>query len=460
MRTSWLFASPLFLASCVLGPEPKAPGSAVPDTIRGDSAAGGDSFADRDWKKVFQNPVLKSLIDEALAKNTDLVAATYRIEQARAQAMISRADWFPALDGSGGASSSRSSVHAGQVAPGADRNTDSYNLTGALSWELDLWGGIRRSNQSARAQFMQAGYQRAAVKTSLVSSVAAAWIELHNLDERLAISKRTAESRKTSLDLVKARRDGGVSSDLELGQAEALLGQAMTAIPVTEKAIFAKENQIRYLMGGLPGSVPRTDAATLDGSMEIRAGLPSSLLERRPDVMAANFSYQSAAAEIGVAQALRLPSLSLTGSGGVISGDFSNLLDSGSATYSIGPKVAVPLFDGGRGKARVDAAKARAGEARASYDGAARLAFREAADAIQAHTQTGKIVAEMTKLVDANRKVARVANERFSGGSSSYLEVLDAERNLFNSELELADARRDRLLAVVQAYRALGGGWK
>ena len=183
-------------------------------------------------------------------------------------------------------------------------------------------------------------------------------------------------------------------------------------------------------------------------------------MQRRPDIAAADQAYQAAVAEIGVAEALRLPSLSLTGSGGVISGELDNLLEGKSGAYSIGPRLAGPIFDAGRGKARVDAARALAGEALAAHQRAAQQAFREAADSINAHLKTGEIITEQSRLVDANRKVATVATDRYEGGESSYLEVLDAERSLFDSELALADARRDRLLAVVQAYRALGGGWK
>ena len=461
MRTPVLLTFGFALSSCVLGPQPGSPETTVPDSIRGDSAPHGKSFGDKSWRKVFTDATLRSLIDRALANNPDLVAATYRIEQARAQAMAARADWFPSVDGAAGGSANYGSENAGQVPPGGDRSSESYDITGLLSWELDLWGGIRRNNESARSRLLAAEYQRDAVQTSLVAAVASAYIQLKNLDERLAISQRTAESRRASLDLVKARRDGGVSSDLEVGQAEALLGQALTAIPVTEQAIAAKENEIRALLGDFPGSVARGGSLDrLDSSLGIKGGLSSTLLQRRPDVAAADQAYQAAVAEIGVAEALRLPTLSLTGSGGVISGELNNLLEGRSGAYTIGPRLAGPIFDAGRGKARVDAAKARAGEALADHDKAAKQAFREAADAINAHLKTGEIAAEQGRLVESYRKVASVANDRFQGGASSYLEVLDAERSLFTAELELADARRDRLLSVVQAYRALGGGWK
>lgn len=448
-----LVSAAFLLGSCVLGPQPGSPDYTTPDSVRGDSGPHGASFGDRAWRQVFTDATLKSLIETALKNNPDMVAATYRIEEARALAGVARADWFPTLDGA-----------ADAVARGTGKggdHSDSYSVSGFLSWEIDLWGGIRRSNEAARARELQAQHQRDAVQTSLVAAVAGAYIELKSLDERLEISKRTAESRQKSLDLVLERRNGGVSSDLEVGQAEALLGQARTAIPVTEQAIAAKENEIRSLLGEFPGSVARGGSLdSLESRLRIKAGLPSELLQRRPDIAAADQAFQAATAEIGVAQALRLPRLALTGSGGWASTDLDQLLERKSGVYSIGPDLAGPIFDAGRGKSRVMAAQARAKQALADHDRAAKQAFREAADAINAHMKTGQIVTEQSRLVESERKVATVANERFLGGASSYLEVLDAERNLFDSELQLADARRDRLLSVVQAYRALGGGWK
>jgi outer membrane protein, multidrug efflux system len=451
----------LFFTSCVLGPQPGDPEVATPGAIRGDASPHGESFGDKAWRQVFPDPTLRSLIERALAANPDLVAATFRIEQARAAAAATRADWYPQVGGGAGASANYASRNAGQIPAGASRSSDGYDLTASLSWELDLWGGIRRSNEAARARLLEAEFRRDAVQTSLISAVAATYIELKNLDERLAIAKRTEQSRRASLDLVTARSEGGVGSDLELGQAEALLAQARTAIPITEQAITAKENEIRFLLGEFPASVTRGGSLdSLERSLRIKGGLPASLLERRPDVAAASQAYRSAVAEIGVAEALRLPSLALTGSGGVVSQSFDNLLKSGSTAYTVGPSLAGPIFAAGRNTARVRAAKARADEALATHDRAAKLAFREAATAINAHRKTGEIITEQGKLVEANRKIARVANERFEGGQSSYLEVLDAERSLFTSELELSDARRNRLLSVVEAYRALGGGWK
>ena len=450
----------LVLASCALGPDPTSPNGPTPDKVRGDDSPGSVSLGDKSWRELFTDPTLRSLIDRALKNNPDLIAATYRIEQARALAGATRASWFPRLDGKASANTSYMSENLNGIKL-ADRDSESYDLTALLSWELDLWGGIRRSNQAARARLLESEHRQNAVKTSLIADVANAYIDLENLDERLAISKRTAESRKASLDLVVARRDGGISSNLEVGQAEALLGEAQIAIPITEKAIAAKENEIRALLGEFPGGIARS--GTLDGldtSLSVTAGLPSSLLERRSDVAAANQAFQAATAEIGVAQALRLPSLSLTGSGGFASADLTTLLEGGSGNFIVGPRLSGPIFDAGRAKFGVKAAQARAGEALASYEKASKQAFREAADAIDAHRKAGEIIQTRSRLVESLKQVSVVAKDRFEGGASDYLEVLDAERSLFNGELQYADDRRDRLKAVVLAYRALGGGWK
>ena len=449
------------LASCVLGPEPRSPLVELPASIRGDANRSAGSFGDRAWRNVFTDPALRSLIERAIKNNPDMVAATYRIEEAEALAGAARADWYPRVEGGAGAITAYNSRNTDQGGSGSGRRSEAFDLTTTLSWELDLWGGIRRSNQAARARLLEAAYLRDAVQTSLIAAVASAYIDLKNLDERLAISRRTAESRGTSLDLVLTRRDGGVSSDLEVGQAEALLGQAKVSIPITEQAIAAKENEIRALIGEYPGPVARAGSlGRLESRLKIDAGLPSSLLERRSDVAAASQNFQAATAEIGVAEALRLPTLALTGRGGVVSSDLGELLQGGSGSFSIGPQLAGPLFDAGRSRAAAKAARARASQAAAAYNDAAQQAFREASDALIAHRKSQEIIAERERLVGSLRNVSGVAQDRFQGGASSYLEVLDAERSLFDAELDLADARRNRLLAVVQAYRALGGGWK
>ena len=461
MRPIFILPGAVLFSSCMLGPEPGTPDLKIPASFRGDTAPHGTSFGDKSWRKVFSDSTLRNLITRALKNNPDLVAATYRIEEARARAATARANWFPTLDGNAAGTANGSSRNSGSGSASGDRSSASYNLTGLLSWELDLWGGIARDNQAARARLLESEYQRDAVQTSLVAAVATAYIDLQNLDERLAISRRTAENRKGSLDLVSARRDGGVSSDLEVGQAQALLSQAQVLIPTTERAIAEKENEIRSLLGEYPGNIIRGGSLDkLDAAFRIAAGLPSSLMARRPDIAAADQSFQAATADIGVAEALRFPSLSVTGQGGVISADFSKLLQGGSAAYSIGPQLTGPIFDAGRSGFRVKAAQARAKIALAAYQKAVQQAFRETADSLNAYQKTGEIISENTRLVASQKSVSVIALDRFQGGASSYLEVLDSERELFASELDLADARSNRLRAVVQAYRALGGGWK
>jgi multidrug efflux system outer membrane protein len=460
MRLIVILPSAVILSSCLLGPDVGSPDLKVPASFRGDTAPHGASFGDKSWRKVFSDPTLRNLISRALQNNPDLVAATYRIEEARALANTSRSYWFPTLDGNAGAFANGSSQTTATGSAG-DRNTESYNLTGLLGWELDLWGGIARDNQAARARLLESEYQRDAVQTSLVAAVATSYIDLQNLDERLAISRSTVESRKGSLDLVTARRDGGVSSDLEVNQAQALLSQAQVLIPTTERAISEKENEIRALLGEYPGNITRGGSLDkLDRAFSISAGLPSSLMARRPDISAADQSFQAATAEIGVAEALRFPTLSLTGSGGVISGDLSKLLQGDSLAYSIGPQLSGPIFDAGRSGFRVDQAQARAKIALAAYRKAVQQAFQDTSNALIAYQKTGEIINEQTKLLTSQKSVSVIALDRFQGGASSYLEVLDAERELFTAQLELADARSNRLRAVVQAYRALGGGWK
>ena len=459
MRPLLVLPGAVFLSSCMLGPQPGTPDVSIPASFRSDTAPHGPSFGDKSWPKVFSDSTLRNLISRALKNNPDLVAATYRIEEARARAESARANWFPTVNGNAAATANYGSRNAGT--PAGDRHSESYNLTGLLSWELDLWGGIARDNQAARARLLEAEYQRDAVQTSLIAAVVTSYIDLQNLDERLAISRRTTASRKDSLDLVTARRDGGVSSDLEVGQAEALLSQAQILIPATERAITEKENEIRSLLGEYPGNITRGGSLDkLDASFRISPGLPSSLMARRPDISAADQSFQAATADIGVAEALRFPSLSLTGQGGLVSTELNNLLQGGSAAYSIGPQLTGPIFDAGRSSARVKAAQASAKIALAAYQKAVQQAFRETADSLIAYQKTGEIIAEGTKLVASQKSVSSIALDRFQGGSSSYLEVLDAERGLFTAELDLADARSNRLRAVVQAYRALGGGWK
>ena len=450
----------LGLVSCTFGPDYKKPEVALPATIR-DGGAGAESSGDKLWKDMFPDAALRGLIDEALVNNRDLVAATYRIEEAAAAADAARSQFFPTLDGQGAATRGRSSEENGQIPPGFNPYYNSFNLGALLSYEVDLWGRVRKSNESARARLLQSEYARATVQSILVASVAAAYVDLRAADRQLEIANTTLASRKASLEIVRKRVQEGVSSDLESGQAEVLLHQAEVAVPTAERAIRLKENEISLLLGRMPGGVQRGQSLeALAGRMRVTAGLPTALLERRPDVLAAEQNLVAQNADIGVAKAAYFPALRLTGQGGLLSNDVDRLFESTARTWAFTPSLAGPIFDGGRIRANVKATEARQKQALAEYEKSIQLAFRESADALISYGKAGEIVGRQRDLVGSLKKVADLASARYEGGASSYLEVLDAQRNLFDGELALTDALRLRLLSVVEAYRALGGGWK
>lgn len=449
----------LAISSCALGPSPRAPKIELPAEVRG-SAEGADSLADLAWEGVFREPELQNLIKKALKTNVDLALASARLSEARAMAGQTKAERLPQLDLHASAAAELGSVNGKQASVG-NREADSYRLSAPLSWELDLWGRVRRSNEAAKARVEASESDRHALQCSLIAAVASAYIELQQLDERLRIAERTSDSRTASLQLVKTRNAGGVGSELETSQAEALLRQAQLAIPRTEQAIQAKENELRLLLGEFPGKIERKPCQNpLHSGLNVAAGLPARMLQRRADLRSAALEFEAATAEIGVAKALRLPTISLTGSGGAISGSLQDLLDGRSAYYSFGPQITGPLFDGGRAANVAKAAQARQQQAQARYEKAVQQAFREAADALQSYRSAGEVEQRQAELLAALQNVARIAKARYEGGTSSYLEVLDAERNLFAAEMDLTEARSARQQSVVQTYRALGGGWR
>lgn len=450
----------LGLAACTFGPEYKKPELSLPATIR-DGGSGAESSGDKAWKEAFPDATLRGLIQEAIAGNRDLVIATYRIEEAAAAAAAARSQFFPNLDGQASATRGRSSEENGPLPPGFNPYFNSFNLGALLSYEVDLWGRVRKSNEGARARLLASEYSRATVQSILVASVASAYVDLRAADRQLEIARTTLASRKASLELVRKRVQEGVSSDLESSQAEVLLHQAEVAVPTAELAIRLKENEISILLGRMPGGIERGQSLeALAGRMRVAAGLPTALLERRPDVLAAEQNLVALNADIGVAKAAYFPALRLTGQGGLLSDDVDQLFKSTARTWAFTPSLAGPIFDGGRIRANVKATQARQKQAVAEYEKAIQVAFRESADALVSYGKAGEIVGRQRELVGSLQKVADLASARYEGGASSYLEVLDAQRNLFDGELALADALRLRLQSVVAAYRALGGGWK
>ncbi len=448
------------LVSCTMGPNYVRPSVATPSSLRGDTG-GTDSIGDATWKQVFGDPVLQGLIDEALVNNRDLVAATYRIEEAQAAAAAARSELFPTVDGGGSATRRRSSEAVGPGLPGSSPYSNSFDIGALLSYEVDLWGRIRRSNEGARARLLGTEYARATVQTGLVAAVASAYIDLRAFDRQLEIAKRTVETRKNALSLVQERAKQGVSSDLETSQAEVLLRQAEVAVPTAEQRIASKENELSLLLGRMPGGISRgRTLENLGTKVRVAGGLPSAVLERRPDILATEQALVSANADIGIAKAAYFPALRLTGQGGVLSTDIEDLFDSRARTWAFTPALAGPIFDAGRTRAGVNAATARQKQVLADYEKAIQTAFRETADALVTYEKSGDIVSRQRALVAALQRVADLASDRYEGGASSYLEVLDAQRNLFDGELTLTDALRLRLQSVVATYRSLGGGWR
>jgi len=448
----------LLLVGCTVGPDYRRPQVAVPPDFRGlatDTPGGAESLGDIAWWKIFQDETLQSLIRTALAENYDLRIAAARILEARAQVTIVRSAQFP--DVSASASAPYVSL-PGDRAPLQSRETFTPLGTFDLVWELDLWGRLRRATEAARAQLLE-DVQRFVV-TTLVSDVATAYFQLRELDLELEISRRTLTTRQEAVRLVTLRYQGGVAALIDLRQAEVLLYTAAATIPDVMRRIEQTENLISVLLGRNPAAVPRGRPLLQQFSGPIvPPGLPATLLERRPDVRQAEDELAAATARIGVAKAEYFPKVSLIGSAGVGGTLITGSWFGPTGLLAIGPQVSVPIFNMGRVGAGVDSAVAQAQAALARYQQTIQQAFRDVSDALVEHRKRREARIEQQALVNSLTDAARLANVRYRGGVTSYLEVLDTERQLFDAELQLAQFERDELLAVVRLYRALGGGW-
>jgi multidrug efflux system outer membrane protein len=449
----------LLLAGCTVGPDYRRPDVAVPPDFRGraDGPPSAESLGDLAWWRLFQDEVLQSLIRTALAENYDLRIAAARVLDARAQVTATRSFQFP--DVSANASAPYTRI-PGDRAPTQFEETFTPLGTLDLFWEIDLWGRLRRATEAARADLLASEEVQRFVVTTLVSDVATAYFQLRELDLELEIARRTLALRQDSLRLVTLRQEGGVAAMIDVRQAEVLLYTAAETIPDIERRIEQTENLISVLLGRNPDAVPRgRPLVPYAVPPTVPAGLPSALLERRPDIRQAESQLAAATARIGVAKADYFPRVLLTGAaggGGVyLNGDWFGP----SGLLSIFPQVSLPIFNTGRIGAGVDSAEARAQEALVRYQQTVQQAFREVSDALVEHRKRREFRIQQESLVGSLRDAARLAGIRYRGGVTSYLEVLDTERQLFDAELLLAQAQRDELLAIVRLYRALGGGW-
>lgn len=448
------------LPSCAVRDVHPDPDAAAPAGFRGAAAsASGSSFADADWAAVFPDPVLRELLAECLRANRDLAVAAARIEEARAVLGLADADRGPTLEGRGALSASEASRSIVGDAP--DRTTDAASAGLFASWEVDLWGRLARLSDAARADLLATEWAAAAVRTSLVADVASAYYTLRGLDLELAISRSTLASRRESLRLTQRRQDLGVGDMLDVRRAETLVETAARQIPVVEEQIARTENALRFLAGGFPGDVrrgPSLDEQRLPDTPPV--GTPADLLDRRPDVLLAEAALAASEARVDAAKALYYPRIALTADAGLLTGGGTEFLSSDSRFADAALGAVFPIFTSGRVTSNLDAERARARSALLTYEQSVRAAVRDVADAVATDGRTKDRTDVQLRLRDALADAARLARLRFDGGVDSYFAVLDAERDLFDAELDLVRAQRDRLVARVLLHRALGGGWR
>jgi len=455
------------LAGCMVGPNYHRPTIKPPEVFRGgaDTTPPADtaSLADLKWFEVFKDERLQGLIRTALVENYDLRDAVARVGAARAALGITRADQLPNIAASADVTTLRNSTSGAFPLPQGFDQTRTFGTTALnlLSFEVDIWGRLRRATEAARADLLATEENRKAVITTLVSDVAGAYFNLLELDLELEIARRTLTTREGSLQLIRSREQGGVATLLEVRQGEQLVYTAAQTIPNTEQLIERTENQISLLLGGPPSPITRGRPLTEQGQPPaVPPGLPSSLLERRPDIRAAEQNLIAANAIIGVAKAAYFPRISLTGFLGFQSSQLSSLFTGATRAWQFAPQVTQPIFTAGRLRSNVRLAEAQQQIALIQYERAIQTAFREVSDTLVQYRKVREIREKQELLVTTLQDRSRLAYMRYRGGVDTLLNALDSDRDLFDAELGLAQTRRNELLAVVQLYRALGGGWQ
>jgi outer membrane protein, multidrug efflux system len=467
MRTRLIvFLMLLLIWGCKVGPNYQRPDYPAPPTFRGEgpglpSQPAGASFGDLKWFEVFKDPKLQELIDIALRENYDVQITAQRVLAARERVTIQRSFLFPTLNAAGQMESIRTSAKG--FSPELPQETRMAGLVfGDLTWEIDFFGRIRRATEAARAEFFASEENRKLVIQTLVTDLARAYIELRALDQQLDISERTVKTREESLTLVKARFDYGWDSLTPVLMTENLLYGARSVVPEAKRAIEQKENQISVLIGRNPGPITRGKSLLQQNlTVAVPPGLPSSLLERRPDILSAEQQLVAANARIGEAKALLFPNIRITGVAGWESAALKSLF-TGSASFwdLISPGLTQPLFQGGRLRAGVRLTEAQKEEALLAYKKSIQQAFQDVSDSLIAVRRLREVRIEAERQVKALSQQTDLAYQRYFGGVTPYLEVLDSDRQLFESQLRLTQAQANELLAVIALYRSLGGGWQ
>ncbi len=458
-------ATATWVAGCMVGPNYHRPALAPPTAFRGatvPAAPDAASVADLKWFDVFKDERLEEIIRTALVRNYDLRDAVARVEAARANLGLTRADQSPTVEAGASITTARTSANGTFPLPQGVDQTRTFGGVGVnlLSFELDVWGRLRRATEAARADLLASDENRKTVITTLVGDVASAYFNLLELDMELNIAKRTLAVREDSLALIRNRERGGLGTLLEVRQGEQLVYGAAQVIPDIERQIEQTENQISLLSGGSPAPVTRGRSLTeQEQPPVVPPGLPSSLLDRRPDIRAAEQNLVAANAIIGVAKAAYFPRISLTGLFGFQSDQLSSLFTGPTRIWQFVPQITQPIFTAGRLKSNVRLAEAQEQIALIQYERAIQTAFREVSDGLVQYQKVREIGAKQEQLVETLKDRSRMSYVRYEGGIDTLLNALDADRDLFAAELGLAQTRRNELLALVQLYRALGGGW-
>lgn len=452
------------LSGCTVGPSYRRPVITTPPQFRAAiMPASATSLADQKWFEIFNDEQLQGLVRTALENNYDLREAAARVEAAQAALGITRSNQFPTITASADVTTQRTARNGSFPVPVGFEQDRTFGTVsaGLLSYEVDVWGRLRRATEASRADLLATEENRRTVVMTLVSDVATAYFNLLELDRELEISKRTLATREDSLRVIRTRQSRGLATLLDVRQAEQLVQVAAETIPDAERRIEQTENEISLLTGAYPGPVTRNRTLTQQElPSDIPAGLPSSLLERRPDISAAEQNLVAANATIGVARAAYFPEISLTGLFGFQSNQLSSLFTGPAKVWQFTPRVTQPVFTAGRIKSNVRLARTQQQIALVQYQRSIQTAFREVSDALVQYQKVRELGDDQEALVATLQDRSRLSYRRYQGGVDTLLSALDADRDLFDAELLLAQIKRDELVSVVQLYRALGGGWQ
>jgi outer membrane protein, multidrug efflux system len=466
------------LVGCAVGPNYKRPTVDVPATYRratDGSAPSKDgqlqeakpkqsaaesakaSFGDEKWWEVFEDRQLQGLIRTALQNNYDVRIAAARVVEARAQLGITRADQFPSLSGGGNITSQQNP----KIGPIPAYEVTQGEVAASAAWNLDFWGKYRRATEAARANLLANEWAQKEVIATLVADLATSYFQLRQFDLELEMSNRTLSSRRESLQLTEALEQQGINSFLDVRQSEQLVYTAATEVPDFERQIAQEENAISILLGRNPGDIPRGLKLTEQPhAPEVPAGVPSSLLERRPDIREAEENLIAANAQIGVARAAYFPQISLTGTAGFESPALTSLFTGPAGLWNLAGSLTQPIFEGGRLKSNVRLAEAQREQMILTYQETIQGAFRDVSNALVAYRKNRELRVQQQNLLESAQDAAHLSHVRFDAGTTDYLEVLTNETNSFSAELGLAQAQANELIAMVQLYQALGGGWQ